>query len=58
MGWLKIGTTGLTDYDNETLHVLLDLFLPVTEMSKVRATGTDACFLTKYYQVIREISRI
>jgi hypothetical protein len=37
-----------TDYDNETRRVLLDLFLPATEMSKVRATETDACFLTTF----------
>jgi hypothetical protein len=46
MGRLKIGTTGLTDYENETHHFLLNLFLLATEVREVTATETDACFLT------------
>jgi len=46
MGKLKIGTIGLTDYENETRHFLLDLFLPATEVSEVTASETDAYFQT------------
>jgi len=38
--------TGLTDYENETRHFILDSFLPATEVSEVTATETDACFQT------------
>jgi hypothetical protein len=48
MGRLKIGTTTLTDYENETHNSLLDLFLHATEVSEVIATETDACFLTTW----------
>jgi hypothetical protein len=46
MGRLKIGTTGLTDYENEKHHFLLYLFLPATEVSEVTVTETDARLLT------------
>lgn len=38
--------TGLTVYENETRHFLLDLFLPAAEVKEVTATETDVCFQT------------